>query len=777
MRLTRKLLFPILTTISIFLIGIFAYFTTASIQQFDEAEEAQLENTRLGLQSNIQAKQDLAVALALEVANNPEVQAAFAAKDRERLIELTLSSYEALDTQFDIPQFQFHVAPATSFLRLHNLEQFGDDLSSFRQTVVVANQDKKVVSGAEIGRGGLGVRGVVPVFYQGDFIGTVEFGPNIDLAMLEQVKTEHGLDLQILLERNAAEVATFEGAVGQSQGPINELVLQASTLETPFYGPELSYTQALGGNTNVQHFELEGRSYAILSAPLYDFSGQTIGVIDIISDHTQVAQQQVQQTITYIGALLFTLLIIGLGFTYIAGRTLNPVKTLTDVSSAIANGDLSQRTQVQSNDEIGILANTFNTMADQLQNTLQGLEQRVADRTKALATSAEVSRRISTVLNQRDLVKEVVNQVKDAFGYYHTQIYFFDDARENLVMAGGTGEAGETMLAQFHKVAQGRGLVGRAAETNKPVLVSNTKMNSDWLPNKLLPETKSEVAIPISISSEVLGVLDVQHNIVDGLQREDIDALQAIANQVAVALQNIQSTEIVTKRANEFQSVAKISTVAASIGNVDKMLESVVHLTQRGFGLYHAHVFLYDENTNLLTISACGWKEGDEHEGTHGTTTISVAQEQSLVARAARTRQAVIINDVKSDPGWLPNPMLPDTASELAVPMIVGETLLGVLDVQSDRLNAFTEEDASIQTTLAAQVATAIQNARSFSQTQRQAQRETAVNLISQKIQSATTIEKALQIAARELGHALGMKPTIATLDPEQPANEQTPGV
>jgi len=204
---------------------------------------------------------------------------------------------------------------------------------------------------------------------------------------------------------------------------------------------------------------------------------------------------------------------------------------------------------------------------------------------------------------------------------------------------------------------------------------------------------------------------------------------------------------------------------------VQKMLETVVHLTQRKFGLYHAHVFTLDETTQILGIVACGWKEGDPHEGTHGTAKIPINQEQSLVARAARTRQPVIVNDVHNEPGWLPNPLLPDTASELAVPLIIGDQLLGVLDVQSERLNAFSEEDAHVQTTLASQVATALQNARSFVKAQRQAERESMLNTINQKIQSATTVEAVLQIAARELGHALGAPLTIAQLGVKQGGN------
>ncbi len=476
---------------------------------------------------------------------------------------------------------------------------------------------------------------------------------------------------------------------------------------------------------------------------------------------------------TQLTTILALALIMSAILAYITTRSITtPIAQLLGSVQKIMNRDFSHQEILQRNDEFGKLSQATSLMTDLLKETYEQLEQRVADRTKALTTSSEVSRRLSTILNRNELVTEVVNQVKNSFGYYHTQIYFFDETSENLIMAGGTGEAGEMMLSQFHKVARGRGLVGRAAETNEPVLVSDTSQNTEWLPNKLLPDTKSEVAVPISIGKQVLGVLDVQHNTVNGLKGEDVDSLQSIANQVAVALQNIQSTDVVTKRASELQTVAQISTVAATIGDPQKMLESVVHLTQRGFGLYHAHVFLYEESVNELAIAACGYKEGDEHEGTHGVTSIHLDQEQSLVARAGRTRQAVIVNNVRSDPGWLPNPFLPETASEMAVPMIVGNKLLGVLDVQSEKLNAFSDEDANIQTTLASQVATALQNTRSFLDTQRQAEREASVNFITQKIQSSNSIEEALQITARELGHALGMKPTLVTLTPETLTDE-----
>jgi GAF domain-containing protein len=196
-------------------------------------------------------------------------------------------------------------------------------------------------------------------------------------------------------------------------------------------------------------------------------------------------------------------------------------------------------------------------MTSQLQETLEGLEQRVAARTKALATSAEVTRRLATILDPAQLVNEVVNEVRNAFDYYYAQIYLLDGAGDNLVIAGGTGEAGASMLASGHSVPKGRGLVGRAADANASVLVSDTSQEEGWLPNELLPETRSEAAIPISVGNQVFGVLDVQHSLVNGLTEEDVTLLESLAGQVAISLQNARTYEQSRKQA-ELESLVNL---------------------------------------------------------------------------------------------------------------------------------------------------------------------------------------------------------------------------
>lgn len=175
-----------------------------------------------------------------------------------------------------------------------------------------------------------------------------------------------------------------------------------------------------------------------------------------------------------------------------------------------------------------------------------------------------------------------------------------------------------------------------------------------------------------------------------------------------------ESQAATERQAADLQTVADLSTQITSIQDPQKLMEVIVQETQRRFDLYHCHIFLVDESGKNLRIQACGWHPDAAEYGTHGDSVIAINAKQSLVAQAARMKQVVVINDVTKDPNWLPNKLLPDTRAELAIPMIVGDTIIGVFDVQSTTVNRFGPQDMRLQSTLAAQIAVALENANSL---------------------------------------------------------------
>lgn len=714
---------------------------------------------------------------------------------------------------------------------------------------------------------------------------------------------------------------------------------------------------------------------------------------DIAEAHESVAATT--RSISLAGIVIA--LVIAVVAQILAQILVGPISRLTVVADQVTAGDLQARANVEAADEIGSLATAFNTMTSRLHEFIANLESRVAERTGGLVLAAEVGRSVSQVRELHLMLQDAAEIVRSRFDLYYVQVYLTDPAQSALILEAGTGTVGTELVARGHRLPVNTASInGRAAMEKHSVVIPDTSASTTFKPNPLLPDTRSEMAVPLLVGEKVVGVLDLQSQNPGALNQDILPAFEALAGQLAIAIQNAnllaeaqqarlevesqagrlvrknwqehldaihqperigfvfegnavipladaadikppsegniiqapvaitgeslgtlsveldardltaQTAELVNnvarqvaqqienlrllesaeryryeaeqatrrltiegwksymesrsgenlgylydlkqvqpveaeqlpaqdvitlplkardeqvgtltiqdlapddrdalelaeavaerlgahleslrllentrqgqleldQRARQLAAVAEVSTASSRELDIQKMLESVVHLTQRKFDLYHAHIFLCDEMTGELRITACGWMEGAEHEGTHGTAPIPLQQEQSLVSRAARTRQPVIVNNVRSDAGWLPNPLLPDTQAEMAIPLVIGDQVLGVLDVQSDRLNAFSEEDANIQTTLASQVAAALQNARSFARAQKQAKQESMLNAISQKIQTATTVEAVLQIAARELGHALGAPLTIAQLGVKANGNGNGP--
>lgn len=310
----------------------------------DEAERAELEGHFKAVSDRIALQSRMAESLAAYTASIPLVQEKFAAGDRTALTNLLLPGYKTLAQSFGAEQFQFHTAPAVSFLRLHKPEKFGDDLSSFRRTVVIANDSRKPTRGLEGGVAGLGIRGVVPVSDKGRPVGTVELGLTFGQGFFDAFKAERGVDIAMHLVEDG-KVATFASTAGKA----------------PMFD-EAALLKAVGGAPQMMHAEIQGVPRAVFADAVADFSGRRIGVIEISMDRGRyvAALSGARNTALLVAGLALAL---GLGLAAATARHLTGrIARLSESVGRVAGGDLGRPISGGGGDEIGSLTQSVETM-------------------------------------------------------------------------------------------------------------------------------------------------------------------------------------------------------------------------------------------------------------------------------------------------------------------------------------------------------------------------------------------------------------------------------
>ena len=358
---------------------------------------------------------------------------------------------------------------------------------------------------------------------------------------------------------------------------------------------------------------------------------------------------------------------------------------------------------------------------EELQDLTRTLEQRVGERTSELTQSnqtsqqrayelqivADVARAVASLRNLDELLPEITRIISERFQYYHAGIFLLDENREYAVLRAANSEGGQRMLARGHKLrVQPTSIVGYASAYSRPRVASDVGTDAIYFSNPDLPNTHAEMALPLIVGDQLIGVLDIQSTEATAFAQEQIDVLGTLANQLAVAIDN-----------------------ARLFGQTRQALEEAQKV--------------YDQ------FVAQGWRQYSKTQATMG-----YRFEKGKVSSLASPLQAKALSAVKDS-----------TEGELTLPIQIRNQVIGMLNIRPAKdSRRWSENELTIVRAAVERAALALENARLLDEAQRRSARERSIGEISNKISAVSDIDSIMRSAVEELGRRLGSS-TEVTLE------------
>jgi GAF domain-containing protein/HAMP domain-containing protein len=459
-------------------------------------------------------------------------------------------------------------------------------------------------------------------------------------------------------------------------------------------------------------------------APIFTSSGERAGVlgVDISAEALFEGQREIFQR-----SILVFIFALGIGafLGVVVGNALTePIVRLTKGAAAFASGQLDQTIEATSQDEIGTLTTTFNNMAGEIRGLINGLEQRVAERTKDLegrtlelesankrnqirATQFEaltqVTQIITSVRDLQSLLPIVTKVISEKFGFYHVGIFLLDEVGQYAIMSAANSEGGKKMLERKHRLRVGEeGIVGYATSTGKPRIAMDVGADAVFFNNPELADTHSEMALPLISKNIIVGALDVQSTEIGAFTEGDVQMLSLLADQVSLAIENARLFEETKHALGEAEAVSRL-------------------ITREGFGR-----LAVEQNLVGYQYSIAGAKPLEEPVDLKGTATGKGKQKQA-------------------------------ETSQVLVPIELRGQTIGMLAVQTPSMDALNQDQIDLIRAVAERVALSAENARLFDETSRRAERERMVSDITSKIRSVNDPDLMIKTAVEELRNALGV--------------------
>ncbi len=390
----------------------------------------------------------------------------------------------------------------------------------------------------------------------------------------------------------------------------------------------------------------------------------------------------------------------------------------------LIEGKLIEPIQIKTRDEIEDLAEAFNQMAANVARSFENLEGKVADRTAKLernslefATVAEIARDITIIRDVDTLLNVSVNLIRERFNYYHVGVFLIDNRGEYAVLRAASSAAAQQMLEQGYKLRVGQeGLVGSATQTGKAAIALDVGKDAVHFQNPLLPNTHSEIALPLRIHSITIGVLDIQTTITSAFDERDLKILQLLADQMAAAIENAELAEQVIKTLAQLNNTYNTQAQQA--------WQSAI--TDRDKPAY-------------------------EYDGSQ-IRAIPANLPEDLLKDLENGKPIIVKENNGSQNG----------KRTLMVPLRILNQVIGVIGLEQENPDRpWTEEDIAIVEAAANRAAITLENTRLLEESQRRALKERAIFEATERIGSALNIENILHATAEEIDRVLNSTEVI----------------
>jgi GAF domain-containing protein/HAMP domain-containing protein len=420
------------------------------------------------------------------------------------------------------------------------------------------------------------------------------------------------------------------------------------------------------------------------------------------------------QQIAFFVSILLTLAAFGILWVFthrVVARSLNQIIRVVERWRA---GELSAQVDLHTRDEFQQLGDAFNHLSTELNQSLKGLEKTVAERTiilqrraRQLQAAAEVGRAAVTIRDLEILLPEVTRLVGIRFDVYHVGIFLLDETGENAVLKASNSEGGNRLLLEQHKLKVGtQGIVGFVAGSGEPRISLDVGSDSIHFKNPHLPETRSEIALPLSVAGKILGVLDVQSTRANAFSNEDASILQIVADQIAIAIDNAHLLA-------ESRHALEVSRRA--YGQLSQEIWAKFLKSRPDLGYF----------TNKEGIAKERHSSGEYPE-------LSIAIQTGQIIQAEN--------------------------NSLAVPIKLRDNVIGAFRCQKGTSQGdWTQEQIELLQSITDQVSIALEAARLYEDTQRRAERERLTGEITARLRSSNDPNEIMQIAVKELRKALSV--------------------